>query len=95
MAYCHRATDARSCGATTLVTGQTFLTVDGKLWAVNGDKNTHGNGDLITTHNWLTINGKGVIVVGDHASSDGLCAPLGGNHCDPQASGFSSLINVG
>ena len=95
MAYCHRHGDSRSCGATTEVTGQFFLTVDGKLWAVNGDKNTHGNGDLETSNSWLTINGKGVIVENDHASSDGLCAPLGGAHCDPQATGYSSLINVG
>lgn len=94
MPYCHRATDARACGATTMVTGQDFVTVNGKLWAVHGDKNTHGEGSLISDHLWITINGKGVIVKGNSAGADSLCPPLGGAHCNPSATGFDSLIEV-
>jgi uncharacterized Zn-binding protein involved in type VI secretion len=93
MASSHRHGDARVCGATTVVTGQDFFSVDGQLWAVDGDQNSHGGGALHTTHDWFTINGKGVIVVQDHASADALC-PIPPDHCDPFATGFSDLVNV-
>ncbi|TCR60933.1 hypothetical protein [Bosea sp. BK604] len=92
MAFAHRHGDVRNCGATTIVSGQGHVTVDGKLWAVEGDQNSHGGGALITSHAWLTINGRGVIVVGDHAAPDALC-PIP-PHCDPMAVGFSSLVDV-
>ena len=40
MAYCHRDGDSRSCGATTIVSGQNFVFVDSHLWSVDGDGNT-------------------------------------------------------
>jgi uncharacterized Zn-binding protein involved in type VI secretion len=92
MAFAHRQDDARICGATTIVSGQSHVKVDGKLWAVDGDPNTDGGGGLITSHAWLTINGKGVIVAGDNAAADSLC-PLP-PHCNPSAVGFSSLVDV-
>lgn len=92
MAFAHRQDDARVCGATTVVEGQDFLTIEGKLWAVDGDPNSHGGGALRTTHDWLTINGRGVIVVADHAAPDALC-PVP-PHCDPVAVGFSDLVEV-
>jgi uncharacterized Zn-binding protein involved in type VI secretion len=95
MAYCHRSTDSRACGAGTVVVGQDFVTVDGKLWSVDGDPNDHGAGALSTSHSWLTIAGKGIIVAGDSASADSLCLPLGGAHCGPSATGYDDLINVG
>lgn len=94
MAYAHRQNDQRSCGATTIVTGQTFVTVDGKLWAVENDQNTHGNGGLIASKTYVKINGKSVIVQNDNANPDNLCPIPGGEHCNPKATGFSSLIDV-
>ena len=94
MAYSHRSTDSRACGAGTIVVGQDFVKVDGKLWAVDGDPNDHGGGALSTSHSWLTIAGKGIIVNGDSAAADSLCLPLGGAHCGPSATGFDNLIEV-
>jgi hypothetical protein len=94
MAYSHRDTDSRACGATTIVSGQDFVTVDDKLWSVNGDDNTDGGGALSTSHSWLTIADKGIIVNGDSAASDSLCFPIGGNHCAPSATGYDNLIEV-
>jgi hypothetical protein len=56
-----------------------------KLWAVDGDKNTHGDGDLIPNHaNNVYVEGKLVIVHGpDHSNPDALCIPVGPPHCDP------------
>lgn len=95
MAICHRNGDSRACGAATVVQGQNFLSVDGQLWSVDGDPDSHGGGALHTTHSWLTINGKGIIVVGDSASPDNLCPFPGGAHCAPSATSGDSLIDVG
>jgi uncharacterized Zn-binding protein involved in type VI secretion len=72
MATAHRNSDSRFCGATTVVSGQSSVFVNGLLWAVEGDENTHGNGDLIAVvGSTVKINGKKVIVaVGDTASPD-------------------------
>jgi len=43
----HRNEDARACGATTIVTGQSTVFANGKLVSVNGDENSHGAGALI------------------------------------------------
>ena len=94
MAICHRNGDSRSCGALTVVSGQDFVKVDGQLWAVNGDPNSHDGGGLITSHSWLKIGGIGVIVVGDSADPDALCPVPGGPHCAPSASSGDDLINV-
>ena len=94
MAYAHRQDDTRSCGATTIVSGQTFVKVDGKLWSVDSDNNTDGGGALQTSHSWLTIAGKGIIVSGDSASADALCPIPGGQHCTPSAVSYSDLIKV-
>lgn len=70
----HRDGDPRACGATTIVEGQNFVYVNGKLWAVEGDPNTHGNGELIAaTGQTVFIGGKKVIVHGpDPAEMDDL-----------------------
>jgi uncharacterized Zn-binding protein involved in type VI secretion len=94
MAISHRNGDSRACGATTIVSGQNFVTVDGALWSVDGDNNTDGGGSLHTTHSWITIAGKGIIVVGDNADGDSLCPIPGGAHCDPYAASGDSLITV-
>lgn len=90
----HRNGDQRSCGATTIAS-QSFVTIGGQAWAVEGDKNTHGEGGLIATKSYIKIGGKSVIVVNDPANQDNLCPSLGGEHCNPKASSGSSFLDVG
>ncbi len=69
----HRFSDSRFCGATTIVEGQGTVKVNGRLWAVENDPNTHGEGRLIavTGAKNVRIQGKLVIVsVGDMAGGD-------------------------
>jgi hypothetical protein len=94
MAYSHVHGNSRACGATTIVTGQDFVKIEGKLWSVDGDNNTDGGGPLSTSHGWLKINGKGVIVQGDSAAGDALCPIPGGAHCAPNATGYDDLVQV-
>jgi hypothetical protein len=95
MSQAHRHSDQRSCGATTVVSGQNFVTIEGKLWAVENDQNTHGAGGLIASKSYITIAGKKIIVVNDSANQDNLCPTAGGEHCNPKASSGSSLVEVG
>ena len=92
MAYSHRQDDSRICGATTIVVGQDFVTVEGKLWAVENDPNTDGGGGLNHSQSYVTIDGRLVILAGDSASPDDLC-PIP-PHCGPSAVGFSNLVDV-
>lgn len=94
MAISHRHGDSRACGASTVVAGQDFVTVDGQLWAVAGDPDSHGGGELNNSQSYIQIGGKLVILVGDSAAPDSLCIPVGGAHCSPSATSGSSLINV-
>jgi len=70
----HRNGDSRSCGAATVVTGQNNVYVNGQLWAVEGDDNTHGSGPLRALHgsNNVYVGGqKAICAVGsDTVSSD-------------------------
>jgi uncharacterized Zn-binding protein involved in type VI secretion len=95
MPISHRNGDSRSCGASTIVSGQNFVTIDGQLWSVVGDPDSHGGGELINTQNFVTINGIYVILVGDPASPDSLCIPDGGPHCDPVAASGDATVTVG
>jgi uncharacterized Zn-binding protein involved in type VI secretion len=93
MPAAHRQDDLRACGATTIVVGQSNVYVEGKLWSVVGDPNTDGNGQLISAvGSTVFINGKLVIVIGDSASPDDLCIPLGGLHCAPIPTTGSSTV---
>lgn len=94
MAIAHRDHDSRSCGATTTVIGQDFVKINGQLWAVKGDTETHVNGQLNNTQTYIKINGIYACLVGDGASQDNLCPSDGGNHCSPSASSGDALINV-
>lgn len=88
----HLHGDARMCGATTVVVGQSSVYVNGKLWSVDGDPNTHGDGALITASN-VKIEGKGVIVHRpDNASADALCPVEGGDHCAPKTAQGSGSV---
>lgn len=91
----HRNNDSRSCGATTTVVGQTTVYAGGELVAVDGDPNSHGGGNLIAATKNVFINGKMVVNVGDSASADSLCIPLGGDHCAPAASSGLGTVIVG
>lgn len=82
----HRHGDLRACGATTVVTGQSTVFVNNRLWAVDGDPNSHGGGALIPgLAPTVFIEGKQCIVLGDQAAPDALCIPIGGLHCAPSA----------
>lgn len=73
MSAAHRHDDLRVCGATTIVSGQGTVFVNGKLWAVEGDENTHMEGGLIATGTTVFVNGKKVIVhTPDRAEADGV-----------------------
>ena len=80
----HRHGDLRVCGATTVVQNQSTVFVNGRLAAVEGTHNSHGEGDLIpTTGQTVFVEGKPVIVHGpDHAAPDNEC-PDPPTHCDP------------
>ena len=95
MTQVHRNGDLRVCGATTVVSGQNFVFVDDKLWAVEGDKNSDGDGGLIPSNiAAIYINGKRVIGKGDHANPDLLCKKKGPPHCDPYASTGDSNVTA-
>lgn len=94
MGFVHRDKDSRSCGAQTIATGIN-VRVNGRTVAVDGDKNTHGGGGLITSNPKIRIGGKPIIVLNDGASPDRLCPPLGGSHCNPKASTASGNVRAG
>jgi hypothetical protein len=70
----HRDTDSRNCGAQTIVENQSTVYVNGLLWAVNGDPDTHCHqGELSAIYGPLNvfINGINVIcAAGDTAAPD-------------------------
>jgi len=73
MPKAHRNDDLRNCTSKTIVSNQSSVTIEGELWAVEGDENDHGGGELISiVGSDVTIEGKLVIVVGDTASPDDL-----------------------
>lgn len=88
----HRDGDSRFCGAVTVVTRQSTVFVDDKLWAVAGDKNSHEAGFLIPLvgHTVFVEDQEIIVAVGDTATIDdflhppALTAPLG----------FSSTVNA-
>jgi uncharacterized Zn-binding protein involved in type VI secretion len=64
-----------------------------KLIAVFGDKNTHGDGDLLASNNSgkVFINGLKVVYVGSDALPDLLC-PDDPIHCNPLSTTGSSKV---
>ena len=86
----------RSCGATTVVSGQSNVYVVGELVSVDGDPNSHGDGALSAGSNGVFINGKAVVNHSpDGAAADALCIPLGGAHCAPETAQGESTVIVG
>ena len=90
----HRNKDARNCGASTVVSGQNNVYVNGQLASVKGDPNTHGGGALGATNNDGTVfvNGKPLVLLGSSAAPDSLCPIPGGPHCNPKSSEASSDV---
>lgn len=90
----HRDTDLRVCGATTVVIEQSSVYVNGKLWAVDGDPNSHGDGILLATlANEVYINNKKVCLDTELANADDLCNS--NDHCDPFVTEGSSDVFTG
>ena len=88
--FAHRNGDQRNCLASTTVIGQSFVKVEGALWAVVDDTDTHGNGQLIASQTYVKISGKLVILKGDLAKPD----DAGHTGIGDAAKGFSSLVKV-
>jgi len=87
----HRDEDLRFCSALTTVTNQNDVYVNNKLWAVEGDPETHGNGQLIAVYGEknVYIHGKHVIcAVGDQAQPDDA------NHPPPPTDPETASPNV-
>jgi hypothetical protein len=91
----HRHDDSRACGATTVASQDTVF-ADSKAVAVDTDPNSHGGGAINASGtNKVYIGGKLVSNVGDPASGDGLCPPLGGAHCGPSTTTGLVSVQVG
>lgn len=92
----HRHGDARACGATTIVSGQSTVFANSKLIAVNGDPNTHGAGNLVAGSNNVFINSIAVVNhSADGSAADNLCPSAGGTHCAPVTAAGSPDVFVG
>lgn len=66
-----------------------------ELWAVQGDPNTHGAGELIASNpQTVFINGIPVIEVQDDSNPDNLCPPVGEPHCNPFSVSGSGTVFV-
>lgn len=96
MAAIHRNDDGRSCGATTVVSGQSTVYANSKLVSVDGDPNSHGGGALSAACKQVYINSKMVVNHSpDGAAADALCPTVGGAHCGPSTAAGSGDVFVG
>jgi hypothetical protein len=92
----HRSTDPRSCGATTVVAGNTSVYANNLLVSVNGDPNSHGGGALIASSNSVFVNNILSVNHGpDSSAPDSLCPSSGGAHCSPVTAGGSPNVFTG
>jgi len=90
----HRDTDARICGASTIVQGQTNVYANNLLIAVDRDPNSHGGGELKAANNNVFINNKLIVNHSpEDAAPDGLC-PIP-PHCNPKTDQGSPDVFVG
>ena len=66
----HRDQDGRKCGAKTIVTVNTSVKVNGKLWAIEDNECDHTGGPLKpVVGDSVKVHGVKVIVFGDEAKS--------------------------
>lgn len=92
----HRNDDLRFCTAKTIVVGQGSVFVNGKLWAVQGDPNDHGLGNLIQIygkHNVFVEGKLAICAVGDIADPDLKLHP--GPPTDPSTASTDTFIYSG
>lgn len=92
----HRQSDSRTCGATTVVAGNSTVFANNLLVSVNGDPNSHGSGSLVAACN--NVFAHGILTVNhspDSAAPDSLCAPVGGAHCSPATASGSPNVFTG
>lgn len=92
----HRDTDPRTCGASTIASGQSTVFANNLLVSVNGDPNSHGGGALNAA--CRNVYAGGILVVNhsaDSAGPDSLCPDPGGAHCSPNTAGGSPDVFVG
>ena len=82
----HRNTYARDCGALTIVINQSTVYVNGKLWAVQGDVDSHGDGELTPTGTTVFVEKLPVVVKNDPASTDDE------GHSNPKADAVSGDV---
>lgn len=97
MPKAHRNGDRRICGASTIVVNQGSVTVNGRLWAVKGDVDSHGMGALKNSFTSVYVEGIPVIVhTPDSASPDAICFIVDGPHCNPKtAQGSGDVFAYG
>ena len=92
----HRHGDARVCGATTVVSGNTTVYANSKLIAIHGNANSHGSGGLTAGSDSVFIGDVAVVNhTPDGAAPDSLCIPIGAPHCSPSTAAGSPDVNVG
>lgn len=93
---CHRDTDARVCGASTIVVGNYNVFCNSLLVSVDGDPNSHGGGNLKARNNEVYVHSKLVVNhTPESAAPDNLCFSIGGNHCNPMTAEGSPNVFVG
>ena len=88
----HRHGDARVCGATTIVSGQSTVYANGVLVSVNGDVNTHGAGALVAGSDNVFAGGKAVV---NNTPDAALVDSLGHAPALTKTAAGSSNVNVG
>ena len=90
MVAIHRHGDARACGATTIVSGQSTVYSNGNLVSIHGNLNSHWGGALVARSKNVFI--KGIAVVNhtpDSAAEDDE------GHSSTQTAEGSPNVNVG
>ena len=89
----HRQDDKRFCDGTTIVTNQTTVFANDKLWAVQGDEDSHLMGKLVAstgTKNVYIEDKLVIVAVGDIASSDMAGHPTGPSNPKEKSSDVSA-----
>lgn len=92
----HKDRDLRFCTAYTIVENQTTVFVNNKLWAVEGDPNSHGEGRLYAVYGAKNIyveNQLIICAVGDkgHDDEQGHPAPP----TDPSTASTNTIVYEG
>lgn len=89
----HRHTDARICGARTIVTGNGTVFANNLLVSVNNDPDTHNCGNLIAACRNVFVENKMVVNnTPDQAKPECSCS---GVHCNPMTAQGSPNVFVG